>query len=82
MLLWAVQQVAGILLLEHRGDGLRRGLFRDWDGAVVESGLKVVEHFANVRVTRAVFDDAHAGVVAAPFDDFDVHVANAPIVHG
>lgn len=44
--------------------------------------MKVIEHFADVRVTGAVLDDAHAVLVGTPFDHFDADMANAPLIHG
>ena len=44
--------------------------------------MKVIEHFADVRVTGAVLDDGHAVLVGAPLEHFDADMANAPLIHG
>lgn len=48
---------------------------------MVEARLKIIKHFADVRVASAVLDDAHTIVVGTPLDDFDADVANTPLVH-
>lgn len=44
--------------------------------------MKVIKHFADVRVTGAVLDDGHAVLVGTPLEHFDADMANAPLIHG
>ena len=44
--------------------------------------MKVIEHFADVWVASAIFDDADAVLVGTPLDHFDADMANAPLIHG